>query len=54
MTVVVREQQSIATGPAPIVVIERIQFGGNARVEISRAEAVRLLDDLTELVRDWQ
>lgn len=53
--IVIREAQSIHEGTAPFVVIERVapsdKTGG--RIAMSRADALRLLDDLTELVGHW-
>lgn len=52
--IVVREaQRASRESPAPFVVLTRIQADRNVVLEISRAEAVRLLDDLAEIVARW-
>lgn len=54
--IVVREgQRTEAARPAPFVVLERVVAGITvSAVEVSRAEAVRLADDLCVLVEAWR
>lgn len=53
--IVVREaQREDRLSPTPYVVLTRIQADQPVVLEISRAEAIRLLDDLGELVERWQ
>lgn len=53
--IVVREaQREDRLSPTPYVVLTRIQADRSVVLEISRSEAIRLLDDLGELVERWQ
>lgn len=52
--IVVREaQREDRLSPTPYVVLTRIQADRSVVLEISRSEAIRLLDDLGELVERW-
>jgi hypothetical protein len=58
VVIVVREAQAVRAdrGPAPYVVVERVDVGGRieAVIALSRSDALRLLDDLTDLAEHWR